>query len=59
MQGLSPLSPLKRSNSCSTIYLHETVSQPNMRNTIKAVSSAIHMLITNRLVIHEHSTLTY
>lgn len=42
------MNPLKRSNSCSTIYLHETVSQPNMKNTIKAVALGIHNLIKNR-----------
>ena len=44
----SPVHQLKRSNSTSTIYLHETVSQPNMKNTIKAVALAIYVLIKNR-----------
>lgn len=44
----SPVNQLKRSNSCSTIYLHETVSQPNMKNTIKAVALGIYNLIKNR-----------
>ncbi|XP_067931494.1 cyclin-Y-like isoform X2 [Watersipora subatra] len=44
----SPINALRRNNSTSTIYLHETVSQPNMKSTIKAVSLAIYFLIKNR-----------
>ncbi|KAL1123909.1 hypothetical protein AAG570_001679 [Ranatra chinensis] len=41
---------LKKSSSCSTIYLDDsTVSQPNLKNTVKCVSLAICYLIKNRL----------
>ncbi|XP_035232364.1 cyclin-Y-like protein 1 [Stegodyphus dumicola] len=41
--------PLKKSSSCSTIYLDDsTVSQPNLKNTIKCVTLAIYYHIRNR-----------
>jgi len=41
--------PLKKSSSCSTIYIDDsTVSHPNIKNTIKCVSLAIHYHIKNR-----------
>lgn len=40
---------LKKSSSCSTIYLDDsTVSQPNLKNTIKCVALAIYYHIRNR-----------
>lgn len=40
---------LKKSNSCSTIYIDDsTVSNPNLKNTIKCVSLAVYYLIKNR-----------
>ncbi|XP_076053435.1 cyclin Y [Oratosquilla oratoria] len=40
---------LKKSSSCSTIFLDDsTVSQPNLKNTIKCVALAICYLIRNR-----------
>lgn len=40
---------LKKSSSCSTIYLDDsTLSQPNLKNTIKCVSLAIYYHIKNR-----------
>ena len=40
---------LKKSSSCSTIYIDDsTVSNPNLKNTIKCVSLAIYYLIKNR-----------
>nr|CAG4641752.1 EOG090X07IC [Eurycercus lamellatus] len=40
---------LKKSNSCSTIYVDEsTVCQPNLKNTIKCVTLAIYYHIKNR-----------
>lgn len=40
---------LKKSNSCSTIYLDDsTVSQPNLRSTIKCVTLAIYYHIRDR-----------
>ncbi|XP_033127956.1 cyclin-Y-like protein 1 [Anneissia japonica] len=40
---------LKRCSSCSTIYLDDsTVSQPNLKATIKCVALAIYYLIRNR-----------
>ncbi|XP_071943206.1 cyclin-Y-like protein 1 [Antedon mediterranea] len=42
-------SGLKRRSSCSTIYLDDsTVSQPNLKATIKCVALAIYYLIRNR-----------
>lgn len=42
-------SGLKKSSSCSTIYLDDsTVSQPNLKNTVKCVSLAIYYHIKNR-----------
>uniref|UniRef100_A0A0K2SZM7 Uncharacterized protein n=1 Tax=Lepeophtheirus salmonis TaxID=72036 RepID=A0A0K2SZM7_LEPSM len=42
-------STLKKSSSCSTIFLDDsTVSQPNLKNTIKCVSLAIYYHIKNR-----------
>ena len=41
--------PLKKSSSCSTIYLDDsTVSHPNLKNTIKCVTLAIYYHIKNR-----------
>ncbi|XP_055926515.1 cyclin-Y-like protein 1 [Argiope bruennichi] len=41
--------PLKKSSSCSTIFLDDsTVSQPNLKNTIKCVTLAIYYHIRNR-----------
>ncbi|XP_054708758.1 cyclin-Y-like protein 1 [Uloborus diversus] len=41
--------PLKKSSSCSTIYLDDsTVSQPNPKNTLKCVTLAIYYHIRNR-----------
>lgn len=40
---------LKKSSSCSTIYLDDsTVSQPNLKNTVKCVALAIYYHIKNR-----------
>lgn len=40
---------LKKSSSCSTIYLDDsTVSQPNLKNTVKCVALAIYYHIENR-----------
>jgi hypothetical protein len=40
---------LKKSSSCSTIYIDDsTVSNPNLKNTIKCVSLAVYYLIKNR-----------
>ncbi|XP_014259986.1 cyclin-Y isoform X2 [Cimex lectularius] len=42
-------SGLKKSSSCSTIYLDDsTVSQPNLKNTVKCVSLAIYYHIKSR-----------
>ncbi|GAB6028315.1 hypothetical protein CHUAL_002488 [Chamberlinius hualienensis] len=41
--------PLKKSSSCSTIYLDDsTVSQPNLKVTIKCVALAVYYHIKNR-----------
>ncbi|TRY61015.1 hypothetical protein TCAL_07876 [Tigriopus californicus] len=41
---------LKKSSSCSTIFIDDsTVSQPNLKNTIKCVSLAIYYHIKNRV----------
>ncbi|XP_058809811.1 cyclin-Y [Phymastichus coffea] len=41
--------PLKKSSSCSTIYLDDsTVSQPNLKNTVKCVALAVYYNIKNR-----------
>jgi hypothetical protein len=43
------LQPMRKSNSCSTIYLDDsTISQPNMKNTIKCISLAIYYHIVHR-----------
>lgn len=43
------VSPLKKSNSCSTIFIDDsTISQPNLKNTIKCISMAIFYHIANR-----------
>ncbi|VDO24456.1 unnamed protein product [Brugia timori] len=43
------MSPLQKSNSCSTIFLDDsTISQPNLKNTIKCISLAIYYHIVNR-----------
>ncbi|KAJ8320587.1 hypothetical protein KUTeg_002174 [Tegillarca granosa] len=45
----SPWNSLKKYSSCSTIYIDDsTVSQPNLKNTIKAVAFAIYFHIKNR-----------
>ncbi|KAK0418136.1 hypothetical protein QR680_013391 [Steinernema hermaphroditum] len=44
-----PALPLKKSNSCSTIFLDDsTISQPNLKNTVKCISLAIYYHIVNR-----------
>lgn len=46
---------LRKYNSCSTIFIDDsTVSQPNLRNTIKAVALAIYFHIRNRENREEH-----
>jgi hypothetical protein len=46
---LNETSNLKKSNSCSTIFLDDsTISQPNLKNTIKCISLAIFYHIANR-----------
>jgi len=48
-QSLGEFRTLKKSSSCSTIYIDDsTVSQPNLKNTIKCVSLAIYYHIKNR-----------
>ncbi|CAJ0941530.1 unnamed protein product, partial [Mesorhabditis belari] len=40
---------LRKSSSCSTIYLDDsTISQPNLKNTIKCIALAIYYHIANR-----------
>jgi len=47
--SLGDFMTLKKSSSCSTIYIDDsTVSQPNLKNTIKCVSLAIYYHIKNR-----------
>uniref|UniRef100_W6NCP4 Cyclin domain containing protein n=2 Tax=Haemonchus contortus TaxID=6289 RepID=W6NCP4_HAECO len=46
--GVLPRS-LRKSSSCSTIYMDDsTISQPNLKNTIKCISLAIYYHIANR-----------
>lgn len=46
---IADVRPLKKSSSCSTIYLDDsTVSQPNLKNTVKCVALAIYYHIKNR-----------
>lgn len=46
---IADLRPLKKSSSCSTIYLDDsTVSQPNLKNTVKCVALAMYYHIKNR-----------
>lgn len=46
---IADIRPLKKSSSCSTIYLDDsTVSQPNLKNTVKCVALAIYYHIKNR-----------
>lgn len=46
---------LKKSSSCSTIYLDDsTVSQPNLKNTVKCVALAIYYHIKNRTSERRH-----
>ncbi|KAK3082617.1 hypothetical protein FSP39_000585 [Pinctada imbricata] len=46
---VSPPAPLRKYSSCSTIFIDDsTVSQPNLKNTIKAVAFAIYFHIRNR-----------
>ena len=48
-QSLGDFTTLKKASSCSTIYIDDsTVSQPNLKNTIKCVSLAIYYHIKNR-----------
>lgn len=48
MNGVS-YGKLKKYSSCSTIYIDDsTVSQPNLKNTIKAVTLAVYFHIKNR-----------
>lgn len=45
----APEPKLKKSSSCSTIYLDDsTVSQPNLKNTVKCVALAVYYHIKNR-----------
>ena len=47
--SLGDFMTLKKASSCSTIYIDDsTVSQPNLKNTIKCVSLAIYYHIKNR-----------
>ncbi|GJQ67603.1 hypothetical protein Trydic_g8407 [Trypoxylus dichotomus] len=49
LHQITDLRPLKKSSSCSTIYLDDsTVSQPNLKNTVKCVALAIYYHIKNR-----------
>ncbi|CAM9934187.1 cyclin-Y-like protein 1-B [Lampetra fluviatilis] len=49
MNHVSPSQPLKKSSSCSTIFLDDsTVSQPNLKYTIKCVALAVYYHIKNR-----------
>lgn len=46
--GVGPFS-LRKSSSCSTIYLDDsTITQPNLKNTIKCIALAIYYHIANR-----------
>ncbi|MEQ2181559.1 Cyclin Y [Goodea atripinnis] len=46
---VSPGPPLKKYSSCSTIFIDDsTVSQPNLKSTIKCVTLAIYYHIKNR-----------
>lgn len=48
-RSIGDFKPLKKSSSCSTIFIDDsTVSQPNLKNTIKCVSLAIYYHIKNR-----------
>ena len=45
---------MKKYSSCSTIFIDDsTVSQPNLKNTLKAVALAIYFHIRNRE--HRHA----
>ena len=47
--SLGDFMSLKKASSCSTIIIDDsTVSQPNLKNTIKCVSLAIYYHIKNR-----------
>ncbi|XP_011502945.1 PREDICTED: cyclin-Y [Ceratosolen solmsi marchali] len=47
---IADIRPLKKSSSCSTIYLDDsTVSQPNLKNTVKCVALAVYYNIKNRI----------
>ncbi|XP_077369913.1 cyclin-Y-like protein 1 [Festucalex cinctus] len=49
INNLSPSLVMRKYNSCSTIFLDDsTVSQPNLKNTIKCVALAIYYHIKNR-----------
>lgn len=49
LAGNSPGAQLKKASSCSTIFIDDsTVSQPNLKNTIKCVALAIYYHIRNR-----------
>lgn len=46
----------KKYSSCSTIYIDDsTVTQPNLKNTIKAVALAVYLHIKNRSNEDEHN----
>ncbi|KAL7287994.1 cyclin-Y-like protein 1 [Trichogramma pretiosum] len=46
---IAEMRPLKKSSSCSTIYLDDsTVSQPNLKSTVKCVALAVYYNIKNR-----------
>lgn len=46
---LTPTTPLQKANSCSTIFIDDnTVSQPNLKATLRCVALAIYYHIKNR-----------
>jgi len=48
--SMGDFTTLKKASSCSTIFIDDsTVSQPNLKNTIKCVSLAIYYHIKNRI----------
>lgn len=52
----SNLHKSKKFNSCSTIYIDDsTVSQPNLKNTIKCVALAVYYHIRNRNSASDHN----
>ncbi|WAR09520.1 CCYL1-like protein [Mya arenaria] len=48
IQNGGPYGELKKYSSCSTIYIDDSISQPNLKNTIKAVTLAVYYHIKNR-----------